>query len=158
MTEKRCFKCGLVKPLSDFYKHSEMADGHVNKCKDCTKSGVQQNYRRKVSYYRDYDQKRQRYSIARRKSHTYSAIRTRSEGRGSHGYTASGMPYLSRAEFHEWFDQHISEYMELFKIWESHGFAKRYAPSVDRIDNKIGYIASNLQWLAMADNTKKGRS
>lgn len=70
---KVCFRCGETKPLSHFYKHPKMLDGHLNKCKTCTKSDVRDNREKNVDYYRAYDTKRN-YSRNRVEARqTYSA-------------------------------------------------------------------------------------
>lgn len=35
---KVCFKCEKMQPLSQYYKHPQMGDGLLGKCKSCTKS------------------------------------------------------------------------------------------------------------------------
>lgn len=37
---KRCFKCGNILSIDNFYIHPQLSDGHLNKCKTCTKNDV----------------------------------------------------------------------------------------------------------------------
>lgn len=56
--EKTCFKCAQSKPLRDFYKHKQMADGHLNKCKECAKSDVKRHRNEHLDRIRAYDRGR----------------------------------------------------------------------------------------------------
>lgn len=74
---KSCFKCGEIKPLSAFYAHPMMADGHLNKCKECNKKDVSLNRYARADYYNTYDSNRYR-TCPRRKARdaSMSAIKT----------------------------------------------------------------------------------
>ena len=45
MSEKKCKKCGEVKPLTDYYTHPSPKDGHLGHCKSCHKIKTD-NYRK----------------------------------------------------------------------------------------------------------------
>jgi ribosomal protein S27AE len=55
---KKCFKCGIEKELSGFYKHPAMKDGHVNKCKECNKNDVGEHRLKNIEKIRKYDRDR----------------------------------------------------------------------------------------------------
>lgn len=58
MSEKPCFKCEQIKPLSEFYTHPKMKDGYLNKCKTCVKSYT-------AKWYNDTFEARRKYEIER---------------------------------------------------------------------------------------------
>lgn len=56
--EKCCFKCNQWLPLTEFYSHSAMSDGHLGKCKDCARKDVRENYRAQREKKRVYEHER----------------------------------------------------------------------------------------------------
>jgi hypothetical protein len=55
---KVCFKCNIEKEEAQFYRHSAMADGYLNKRKDCTKADVKNNYIKNIDRYKEYFRER----------------------------------------------------------------------------------------------------
>lgn len=68
---KSCFKCHISKPIDQFYKHPKMKDGHLNKCKECTRRDTHQNYEENREAHSSYDKLRQRRVDRRQKKQGY---------------------------------------------------------------------------------------
>lgn len=55
---KTCFKCGKRKQIEEFYRHPKMADGHLGKCKECTKKDANEHREKNIEKVRAYDRAR----------------------------------------------------------------------------------------------------
>jgi hypothetical protein len=55
---KTCFKCEKIKEINEFYRHAQMSDGRLNKCKECTKSDSTAHRDKNLEKIRAYDRAR----------------------------------------------------------------------------------------------------
>lgn len=60
VTSKVCFKCHRELPITEFYRHIFMADGHLGKCKECTRRDVTEHRNANIEKVRLYDRERSR--------------------------------------------------------------------------------------------------
>lgn len=128
---KKCIECGEVKPLNEFYKHKQMKDGHLNKCKECVKQNVRNNP--KTNYKNDgsYDKTEKGVIMV-----MYKTQKANSKKRGHNP------PQYTKEEFAKWL--YKNGFKELYDKWVESGYDKNLKPSVDRIDDFKGYEFGNI--------------
>jgi len=70
---KTCFKCLRELDISSFYAHPRMADGHLNKCKDCTRDDARKNYASDRAKRAEYEREREKTAHRRAQKLAYQA-------------------------------------------------------------------------------------
>jgi len=78
----------------------------------------------------------------------YNSQKTGSKSRGH------SMPSYSKQELKDWlYSQHI--FHDLYDLWVMSGFDKEQRPSVDRLDDYVGYEFGNIQVMTWRENRVK---
>lgn len=70
-TTKVCFRCGEDLPIDQFYVHPKMADGHLNKCIDCTKADATRHRNENLDAIREYDRERAKSDASKSRRRQY---------------------------------------------------------------------------------------
>lgn len=127
---KTCLICTVNLDLSSYHKCTQNKDGHMNQCKRCSWL-YRRSYKGKIGVM-------------------YSAQKFNSKKR-----THTAPPY-SLEEFTAWLE--TVGYADMYAQWEKSEYAKREAPSADRIDDALPYTLGNLRLITWGENDDKAHA
>lgn len=107
MSDKQCNKCGTIKPIDQFARNKNCADGHLTTCRTCAKLYRQQNVERR----RQTDEARRRASGVNPKV----VFNTEEERKGAHVQACI-----------RWQQKNKSQYDEYSKLYRDANKKHRY--------------------------------
>lgn len=129
---KVCSKCHTPKQKEEFYKDKRDKSGLTCACKKCT----------------DERKKKYNHTINGLITSIYSRQKAHSKRRGHLP------PQYTKQELKVWILNN-NKFETLFNNWKSSGFNKNLRPSIDRLEDEIGYNLDNIQLVKWEENYKK---
>ena len=138
---KECFKCKEVKDLSEFYKHKQMTDGHLNKCKECTKVDSKNNEKNNSKSELSYCKTEKGVIRVIYKTQVFNSKRRGHE-----------LPEYTKEQLSIWL--YNNGFKELYDIWKNSNFNKKLKPSCDRQDDYKNYSLDNIKLTTWDNNNK----
>lgn len=126
---KTCTKCSETKIYGCFNKDSSKKDGFYSSCKQCSLSTVKKYHK----------------TIKGLISKIYNSQKKSSRKRGHNmpDYKLEDLfLYLTNDEL----------FLTLYEKWVSSDYDEMLIPSLDRIDNSVGYTFSNIRIVTWSDN------
>lgn len=69
-------------------------------------------------------------------------------------YLYEGKELLTKEDFYVW-AKNSPKFYELFKEYENSNYDRKLAPSVDRVDSKLGYKIENMEWVTHSENSRR---
>lgn len=146
-----CYKCLCDCGNEVLYSMQYLRSGHRRDC-GCEIPIVHLDITKDLNYQsKDYNNEyRRRY----RKTPTgylnnlYHGMNERNKANGF-----GKLPFTAK-EFSDKYSKHY-DYLKLFEEYKNKDFKKDYAPSIDRINPKLGYFYENMQFISWKDNKEK---
>lgn len=154
---KTCKSCGEEKGKTEFYPHPTARDRLQHICKECSKAVSAKHRLENKEYHQQYQFNINRHNIQHIYRSRYDKMCRRVTGYYRKNHSSLGKELLTLEEFYAWCAETEKEFLEIYNTWKEAEFDRELSPTIDRIDNDLGYVPSNMQWLTLRDNRKKGR-
>jgi len=135
MVSKSCTKCNETKSLEEFSFSKNGKYGKKSICKSCA-AIANREYERTIDGLIAKIYKNQ---LTAAKKNTFKA------------------PTYSKEELYQWVTNQAN-FLHLYNTWVVSGYSVGMKPSVDRINDYIGYTLSNIQLLTVNENIEKYRN